>query len=198
MKKSLIEKLTQILLIVFSVVLGLYLSERIEDRKNAREADKIMEKIKLELHQNKMILDEWVPYHRAVVNQLDSLINDDQFIADFILDKSNLYQVFTKGSIMKETPSDDAWDIAKSHPLIVNVDYDELLILSKIFNQQTFTYESFPILIDLILSSDFNAKEKALPNLTVFRDRLRDITQREIQLMHFYDQAERLLHYEEP
>ena len=39
MKESVIKSGSQVILIVFSVVLGLFLSERIEDRKNSQEAE---------------------------------------------------------------------------------------------------------------------------------------------------------------
>ena len=58
MKDSIIHKITQIILIAFSVVLGLDLSERLEDRKNEREAVKLLSKVKAELQDNKRILDE--------------------------------------------------------------------------------------------------------------------------------------------
>jgi len=83
MKKSLIKNITQICLIVFSVVLGLYLSERIEDRKNEKEATKLLAKVKSELKENKTLLDEWAPYHREIVNSLDSLSENEKFITKF-------------------------------------------------------------------------------------------------------------------
>ena len=49
-----------------------------------------------------------------------TFIWDVQIVLNFIKDNSSLYQVFTRGTIMGETPANDAWDIAKSHPLIVN------------------------------------------------------------------------------
>jgi len=159
MKKSLIKNITQICLIVFSVVLGLYLSERIEDRKNEKEATKLLAKVKSELKENKTLLDEWAPYHREIVNSLDSLSENEKFITNFIRDKSSLYKVFTKGTIMSATPSNDAWDIAKSHPLIVNFEYDVLLILSKLYNQQNISFEGFPKLVEILISTDFNSEE---------------------------------------
>lgn len=193
MKKPFTKYCLQVFLIVFSVVLGLYLSERIEERKNEKDAAKLLSKIKSELNVNKRLLDIWVPYHGEIINRLDSLLNDEKFIVNFINDKSAIFEVFTKGTIMSDMPSNDAWDIAKSHPLIVNIDYDTLLRLSKVFNQQEITYESFPKLIDLILSPDFNAPEKARPNLQSFKNKLKDIYGRELQLLNYYRETEKIL-----
>jgi len=195
MKDTVLKNITQVLLIVFSVVLGLYLSERIEDRKKEKEAARLMSKIKSELNTNKKILDKWVPYHRKVVEILDSLTNDEIFIEKFINDKTTLYAAFTENTLMAELPTSDAWDIAKAHPLVVNFDYDELLALSRIYNQQESTFESIPRLIELLLSSNFNAPESAQKNLELFKDKLDDISLRELQLVDYYKNAEDILKY---
>lgn len=195
MKKSIIKYFLQVFLIVFSVVLGLFLSERIEERKNEKDALKLLSKLKSELNENKKLLDYWVPYHGEIVVSLDSLSNDEKFIKNFINDKSAIYEAFSRGTIMSDMPSNDAWDIAKSHPLIVNIDYDILLSLSKVFNQQKFTYESIPKLIDLMVSTEFNAKETARPNLQLFKDKLEEIYGREMQLVNYYNEAEKNLKF---
>lgn len=196
MKKSIIKYFLQVFLIVFSVVLGLFLSERIEERKNEKDAMKLLSKIKSELNENKKLLDYWVPYHGEIVDNLDSFSNDEKFIKNFINDKSAIYEAFSRGTIMSDMPSSDAWDIAKSHPLIVNIDYDILLNLSKIFNQQKVTYESIPKLIDLMVSTEFNAKETAKTNLQLFKDKLAEIHGREMQLVNYYNEAEKNLKFQ--
>lgn len=197
MNDSIKKSVTQVLLIVFSVVLGLYLSERIEERKNEKDAAKLLSKIKSELNENKKLLDVWVPYHAEVVKTLDSLTKSEVFIENFIKDKSAVYQAFSKGTIMSDMPSNDSWEIAKNHPLIVNFEYDELLVLSKIYNQQEVTYLSVPKLIDLMVSTEFNAKETARPNLELFKSKLEEIYGREVQLVNYYNNAENLLNFED-
>lgn len=191
MKNSILKYFGQIFLIVFSVVFGLYLSERIEDKKNERNAQELFLKINSELNTNKQILDYWVPYHKEVVNKLDSLSSDKNFIETFINDKSTIYKAFSRGTLMSDMPSHDAWDIAKSHPLIVNMNYDKLFVLSKIYNQQKFTYESIPELINLMVSTEFNSRDQVRQNLQLFRDKLNEIYGREIQLLNYYNQAEK-------
>jgi hypothetical protein len=196
MKESIFKYFGQIFLIVFSVVLGLFLSERIEENKRKKEASQLLSKLKLELNENKKILDYWVPYHREIVEKLDSLSEDEKFIKTFISDKSAIFDAFSQGTIMSDMPSNDAWDIAKSHPLVVNIDYDILLNLSRVYNQQKFTYESIPKLIDLMMSTEFNAKETAKSNLQLFRDKLGEVYGREKQLINYYNQAEKKIKFQ--
>lgn len=51
------ENITQVVLIVFSVVLGLYLSERIEERKNKRASDDLLVKVKAEVKNQRFLIN---------------------------------------------------------------------------------------------------------------------------------------------
>jgi hypothetical protein len=194
MRKSILTNIRQLLLIVFSVVLGIFLSERIEESKNKKEAALLLEKIKSEVNSNKKLLAQWTPYHREIVNRLDSLSHDEEFINQFIADESTLFNtILTKGSLMGRSPSHDAWDIAKSHPLIVHFDYEALLILSKIYKQQEMTYKAVPKMMELFLSADFNARANAKSNLRTFKNQMQEIASREIQWLHYFRDAEKIL-----
>ena len=194
MIKILLKNIKQILLIVFSVVLGIFLSERIEDSKNKKEAALLLSKIKSEVNENKELVAHWTPYHNEIVNRLDSLCTNEIFIKNFIDDESVLFkEVITRGTLMTRSPSSDAWDIAKSHPLIVHFEYEDLLILSKIYNQQAMTYESVPKVVELLLSTDFNTTEKAKPNLQAFKNLMWDIVSREKALMNYFKEADKTL-----
>ncbi len=190
--------ITQFILIVFSVVLGLYLSERIEERKKRQESEELLIKIKSEVKDNIGLLGEWVPYHQKMNKNLDSLSRDDVFLAEFIKDKEVfLEQLFTKGSFMGRFPANDAWDIAKSHPLIVNIDYDKLLILSKIYGQQKLTFEPAMEMFEIFNSKDVNLEQNAKSNLKLISNRIYELAARERQLMHYYQQAEKILELQE-
>ena len=194
METSIKENIKQLLLIVFSVVLGLYLSERLEERKNEKEAALLLSKISSEVNKNKKLLEDWIPYHREIYNRLDSLNNNESFIKSFIDDESVLFKdVITRGNLMGETPSDEAWDIAKSHPLIVHFDYDDLLILTRIYSQQSMTYEPVPKLVELFLSADFNSSKNAKSNLQTFKNQMREVVSREIQLLQYIKEGEKNL-----
>jgi len=191
MEKPIAKNITQLFLIVFSVVLGIFLSERIEEQKNKNEAAKLLSKVTSEVIENKKLVENWAPYHAQIARRLGSLSNDDLFVEQFINDKTVLYkEVLTEGTFMTRMPSSDAWDIAKSHPLIVNLDYDELLILSKIYNQQKSTFEPTDKISEIFFSSDFNSKETAKSNLQSFNNLMQEVASREMTLIDYYKEAE--------
>ena len=188
------QNITQVILIVFSVVLGLYLSERIEERNNKQESDNLLEVIKLEVIDNINLMEQLTLYHQEMHKNLDSLSKNEEFIAEFIKDKSILFNtLFTKGTFLHRYPGNDAWDIAKSHPLIVNIDYDKLLILSKIYNQQKLTFEPMDEMFKLHDSKDINIEKEAKSNLKSISNHIHEIASRELRLMYYYEEAEEIL-----
>ena len=191
---SLKQFITQFILIVFSVVLGLYLSERIEDRKKKRESEELLSTIKSEVVDNIRLIEEWQPYHLEINNNLDSLSKDEEFIEEFIDNRYTLLdKLLTKGTFMGRRPASDAWDIAKSHPLIVNIDYEKWMILSRVYNQQEVTFEPAMELIELLESRDVNEQSVAQQNLEIMANHWRDFVAREEQLVYYFRQAEEIL-----
>jgi len=188
------EHLTQVILIVFSVVLGLYLSGKIEERNNRQESENLLTVIKSEVKDNIKLMEQFTSYHQEMDKNLDSLCKEEAFIAAFVQDKSILFNtLFTKGTFLHRLPSNDAWDIAKSHPLMVNIDYDKLLILSKIYSQQELTFEPMDAMFKKHSSKNVNLKKEAKSSLEFISDRLHEIVGREELLMRYYEQAEEIL-----
>lgn len=188
------QNITQVILIVFSVVLGLYLSERIEERKNKLASDNLLMKVKSEVNDNIKLMEDWVLYHQEIHQNLDSLSTNEIFIEEFIKDESIFYKkLFTKGHFIGRYPASDAWDIAKSHPLIVNFDYDEMVILSKIYNQQKSTFEPGDEMFEILNSKDVNTEKNAKSNLKSILKRMHELVAREKQLMHYYSKAKGIL-----
>lgn len=194
MKKSITNYLTQICLIVFSVVLGIFLSERIEEGKRKRESGILFATIQSELKDNIRILNKWVPYHEEVHQKLDSLAKDEGFLVEFITDRDVLYaKLLKKGTFMGESPGSDAWDIAKSHPRIVNIDYEKLYAISRIYKQQEITFEPGMEMFKIMQSKDVNKPGEAEVSLALMLDRMFELVARERQLVFYYQEGIEIL-----
>ena len=70
-KKEFARYTLEAILIVFSVLLALYLDNVFEDRREARTIDELVSHIADEMSSNLAIADEWLPYHRAVIDEID-------------------------------------------------------------------------------------------------------------------------------
>ncbi len=192
------EYLAQFILIVFSVVFGLYLSERIEDRKERQAAEDLLVTIESEVKDNTQLLEHWYPYHHEIYKNLDSLSKDAEFVEQFINDKYFLFErLFHRGTFMSRSPASDAWEIAKAHPLIVKIDYDKYLILSRIYNQQEVTFANMQEEIFALFNTNgVNARKDAKSNLELIANHIRELVAREKQLMYYYRKGEKMLHPE--
>jgi hypothetical protein len=78
------QLITQFVLIVFSVVLGLYLSERIEEGKKRQESGELLRTIKSEVIDNLRLLEDWVPYHQAINKNLDRILSPTSFFFSIV------------------------------------------------------------------------------------------------------------------
>ncbi|MFK7971305.1 MAG: hypothetical protein AB8F95_13100 [Bacteroidia bacterium] len=194
MGNSIKRNITQFALIVFSVMLSLYLSERIEERKDKRESNDLLRTIEAEVKDNTRLVKKWAPYHRVINKKFDSLANSTAFVAKFVKDKSSLFdELLTAGTFMGRMPTSDGWEIAKSHPLIVKIDYDKYAVLSRIYTQQGLTFDPGMEMFDLYNSRDINKEADAQSNLRLMSDRFRELVSRENQLLDFYKEGEAIL-----
>ncbi len=189
MKKEIKEYIVQIILIVFSVVLGLYLNKKIEDRNDRKEAEKLFSIIKQELTNNRTLLLDWQPYHKEISENLRDSLRSETFVQAFIKNRFSIFKLATRGSIMGASPSSDAWEMAKSNPILMNIGYDKMFLLSKIYNQQRDAFVPADEMYKLYGSTDFNAAEHAEENLLILQGHFSELVGRESALIKYYNQA---------
>lgn len=78
-KKTFFQFMAEMFLIVFSVFLGLYLSDWLAERKEEEKTLNALKSISEEVNRNKKFLEERVNYYRELVSELDSLgISDEK------------------------------------------------------------------------------------------------------------------------
>jgi len=190
MKKEIKDYIIQVILIVFSVVLGLYLNKKIEQHNERKEVEKLFSIVKSELTQNRHLLLEWHPYHAEIRDDFKALLKDKTSLEDFVKDRETLFDaLFTKGTFMKRMPSDNAWEMAKTNPIITNIGYDKMLLLSKTYDQQVSTFEPAKEMFTLYHSTDVNLAKNAQVNLEIMQNYMHELVGREILLLEYYEQA---------
>lgn len=194
MKKKLPEYLAQTVMIVFSVVLGLYLSERIAESKEKKASVQLLSLIKFEIGENEALLKDWHPYHIEIYNTFDSLYKSNDYLNEFIQNKNSLLEhVLTRGTFMRQMPSNDAWEISKSNPIISSIKYKDLLILSKLYKQQNLTFSPVEELFNLFNSPGVNSPQEAKSNLGIMKSHMHELVARERVLLSYYKEASRVL-----
>jgi len=187
MKKLLNEYIPQVLLIVFSVVLGLFLNQKMVDYNDQKKADQLLSMIESEIKSNQEIVADYYPYHAGIYEKLDSLKNDEAFLKEFYKDRFVLFnQLLTRSTFMGQSLSRSAWETMKLNPLVSEISFDKLRTLTETYVQQKGTYSPFDKLDKLINTPFLNAPENAKENLQLMSISMRELVAREKQLLDYY------------
>jgi hypothetical protein len=132
-KRNWKEYLIESLLIVFSVLLALFLTEainKLHDRKNTKE---LLRNIVIELKTNKTAILEMQEYNLKVLNKIDSALADRK-IQRTIISKSEFHlNVIAPYGVQYRYLDDDAWTIAKNNNIISKIDIESVSILNKVY-----------------------------------------------------------------
>jgi len=182
MKNAFRLYLPQVLLIVFSVVLGLVLNDAIKKRQDRKMAIKIVNTLKGEIVECRESMLFWQPYHKGCKLKLDSLRKDKNFVSKFIESPTALSTIVPKG-IYNGNISMTAWETAKISPVISQIDYKQLRELADVYNQIDVTFSTIGDLSDIVFSSNFNGKDHAESNLQRLSLLLRELIGKEHRLI---------------
>jgi len=170
----------QVLLIVFSVVLGLYLNQKLVDRNEQRQANELLSLVLEEVKTNRAMTADWKPYHDSVKVNFLKLKSDDEFLKEFTINKEILFgTLFTRGAFMRQLPSNSAWEIAKSNPLVSKINFKDMKLLADVYSAQEYVYEPFFKMLDYFNSPGINHKEVAKESLTNMYINFREVVGRE-------------------
>lgn len=135
-KKSLIKYLIEALLIVFSVLLALLLNEYRENLKQKKVIRKNLQSIEEEMRSNLSVINDWIPYHQQVLNNIERAIESDSIQNLLITDRGfDIFQIAPKG-IFQNTMSQTAWNVGQGSGIIGNLDYETVYLLSKTYDLQ--------------------------------------------------------------
>ena len=193
MMRFLKEYVSQVLLIVFSVVLGLFLSEKIKERQDKQMAQQLISHLKTEIEQCRETMLEWMPYHQDLKDKLDSLRVDDSFIKEFEKDPSAVFEVAPRGFFNGKVTS-VAWETALLNPAISEISYHQMRDFKNVYNQLDITFfdaNRSPLqkMMDLALSFDFNTPNKSKQNLQAFSTSTQELIGREIDVIIYCNKA---------
>ncbi len=193
MMRFLKEYVPQVLLIVFSVVLGLFLSEKIKERQDKQMAQQLVSHLKTEIEQCRETMLEWMPYHKNLKHKLDSLRVDDSFIKEFENDPSAIFEVAPRGFFNGKVTS-VAWETALLNPAISEISYHQLRDFKSVYNQLDITFFDTTLspmsdIMNLFTDPDFNAPNKSKQNLQAFSMSTQELIGREIDVIIYCNRA---------
>jgi hypothetical protein len=182
------------LLIVFSVVLALIVTEFFNNLHEKKETSDLLNNIRTELKLNKKFEAEQYAYHLKVLRSVDSVLADPELQKKVVSnDEFHLDQIAPKGVLYRYL-NNAAWEVAKSHDVLSKLDLETIKTLVHIYQEQDRIMKSEDEIAKIILSADSRKPENTRRTLILIRDTYKGwAVDRAPGLLNQYDQAIKLL-----
>ena len=164
------EYLGECLLIVFSVILALVVTEFINNLNDKRKAGEILHELKDELIENKKNEEEQYQYHLQVLKNIDSALHHPEFAKKFINDNGeiDLTNTIAPEGVISHDLNDVAWQIAKQNNIFSKIDISTYSLLNNIYNNQARITNSEDKIAQILLSYESRKPENLKTTLILF------------------------------
>lgn len=130
------DYLTESLLIVFSVVFALVLTEIFNTMHEKQHTREILNAVRTELINNRKAEEEQYRYHLQVLQNIDSALANPVFGSKFISNGVlNMKTVMPDGVLYRDL-NDVAWQVAKQDNIFAKVDLSVYSLLTEIYDNQ--------------------------------------------------------------
>jgi hypothetical protein len=139
-KRDFKDYLGESLLIVFSVLLALIVTEAVNTIHENQQIREVLQSIREELINNKKAEEEQYQYHLMVLKNIDSALTHPSFAQQFISDgRINLNLIAPQGVLLHDL-NDVAWQAARQRNIASKIDLTTYSLLTDIYdNQQRIT-----------------------------------------------------------
>jgi hypothetical protein len=167
------DYIAECLLIVFSVILALILTEFIDNLNDKNRTTEILHELKDELIENKKNEEAQYAYHLQALKNIDSALKDPAFAQQFIMNgEINLGIIAPHGVIFQDL-NDVAWQIAKQNNIVSKIDISTYGLLNNIYNNQARITNSEDKIAQILLSYESRKPENLRITLILFKDSYR-------------------------
>jgi hypothetical protein len=190
LSKSLPRFVFESVMIVFSILLALGVSQCSEQASRRERAQVALRNIHAEITTNAASLRRSVPYHRDMVKRLDALLADSAAVLRREGMVGTLGRIAPEG-LQPPTLSSTAWEMATMTDAVARTDYSRLYAISRLYQLQRMGVEgTLPRLSELIFSPDaFRTEQDPLPSLRLLQLILNELLTQEEYLLERYGEV---------
>ena len=184
------EYLGECLLIVFSVVLALGLTEYLTSLHEEKQANEILHQLKEEMISNKNDAADQYKYHLQVFKLIDSAKRNPAFAKQFLdSGKVHIGVLFPEGVLLNDL-NEVAWQQAKQSDVFSRIDFETYSLLTDVYNAQERFLNLEPELAKILISYDSRKPENLQITLTLIHDAVYGwVVERTPHLLENYQQA---------
>jgi len=190
LRTALPKLLFESVLIVFSILLALSVSECSERSNRQERAEVALDNIRAEIASNAASLRRIVPYHQQMLARLDLLLADSASVLRSQGVIGTISRIAPEG-LQPPTLGSTAWGIATTTDAISRIDYAQVYVLSRLYQIQHMGVETtVPRLGELLLSREtFQTEQDPLPSLRLLQLILNELVTQEQFLLQRYTEV---------
>jgi len=164
------EYLGEALLIVFSVLLALGVTELINSWHEKQEAKEILHQLREEIIHNKESEEIQYAYHLQVLENIDSALHNDAFAAK-IIDSNNFHlDLIAPEGVMRRDLDDIMWQAAKQKNIFSHITLKDYTLLTQIYDYQRRITGAEDKIGAVLLSWESRRPENRRATLILMRD----------------------------
>jgi hypothetical protein len=130
------EYVGESLLIVFSVVLALFLTELFQKLHEDYQTREILHELREELINNKRMEELQLSYHLQVLKNIDAALADPALARQFLSDGILNLKIIAPEGVLSHDLNDVVWEVAKQNNIFAKLDLGTFSLLTDIYDNQ--------------------------------------------------------------
>jgi hypothetical protein len=130
------EYLGESLLIIFSVLLVVILTEYFNHLREKENTKNLLKNISAELNHNKKAIREMNQYNLLVLDKIDSALINKKLQGDLVSNDEFHLNIIAPRGVLFHYLDNEAWTIAKSNNVMSKVDDETIGMLTKVYDNQ--------------------------------------------------------------
>jgi hypothetical protein len=164
------EYLGESLLIMFSVLLALILTEFINDLHDKKNTREILHSIIAELRHNEAAIGEMKQYNTSVLAKIDSALTNNSLQAELVAGDEFHLNVIAPEGVLYRYLDDAAWTIAKNNNTIAKLDVETVALLTRVYEDQAKMMRVEDEVAKVIIDRTTRDPAKVHATLVIIRD----------------------------
>jgi len=182
------------LLIVFSVLLALVLTEYFNNLHERKETKDLLNNIRAELLANKQAETEQYAYHVKVLRSIDSALTNPERQKKIVSNDEFHLKMIAPNGVLYRYLDDVAWEVAKNHNISSKISFKTIKTLTHIYEEQARIMKSEDEIAKVFLSREAGKVENAHATLILIKNNYKGwAVDRAPGLLKQYDEAVKLL-----
>lgn len=191
------EYLGESMLIIFSVLLALILTEYLSSLHEKKETKELLDNVKIELIHNKAKEQDQYIYQRNALKAIDSALKNPSFQQKILTNNEFHLDYIAPEGVVNTDLSTIAWEIAKSHNIATKVSFKLVAKLTDIYANQARIDKVEEKVAAVLLSWESRRPENIRETLILLRDNYKGWAfDRAPSLIAKYDQALKMIDQE--